>query len=197
MLFIATLSAEPLESDGKDFSLRIGGGYADFNDLGEILILNHQAYEKETYVLNLDGGWRFAENTGSLPFDFYLKGGLSWFNEQGYQDDIYEATLYVKVYYKWDFWKNRIRIGVGEGISYASDVPIVEEDDATGDKEVAKFLNYMDISADFDLGRLIRVKSLEDLYIGYTIKHRSGVFGLYSGVTGGSNYNMLTIEKNF
>lgn len=197
MLFIATLSAEPLESDGKDFSLRIGGGYADFNDLGEILILNHQAYEKETYVLNLDGGWRFAENTGDLPFDFYLKGGLSWFNEQGYQDDIYEATLYVKVYYKWDFWKNRIRIGVGEGISYASDVPIVEEDDATGDKEVAKFLNYMDISADFDLGRLIRVKSLEDLYIGYTIKHRSGVFGLYSGVTGGSNYNMLTIEKNF
>jgi len=197
LLFIATLSAEPLESDGKDFSLRIGGGYADFNDLGEILILNHQAYEKETYVLNLDGGWRFAENTGDLPFDFYLKGGLSWFNEQGYQDDIYEATLYVKVYYKWDFWKNRIRIGVGEGISYASDVPIVEEDDATGDKEVAKFLNYMDISADFDLGRLIRVKSLEDLYIGYTIKHRSGVFGLYSGVTGGSNYNMLTIEKNF
>ena len=146
----------------------------------------------------MDGGWRFAENTGDLPFDFYIKGGLSWFNEKDFQDDIYEATLYVKVYYKWDFWKNRIRIGVGEGISYASAVPIVEIDDATGnDKEVATFLNYMDISADFDLGRLIRVKSLEDLYIGYTIKHRSGVFGLYSGVTGGSNYNMLTFEKNF
>jgi len=198
LVFIATLSAEPLESDGKDFSLRIGGGYADFNDLGEILILNHQPYEKGTYVLNLDGGWRFAENTGDLPFDFYLKGGLSWFNEKNYQPNIYELTLYVKVYYKLDFWKNRIRIGVGEGISYASAVPIVEIDDAIGsDKEVATFLNYMDISADFDLGRLIRVRSLEDLYVGYTIKHRSGVFGLYSGVTGGSNYNMLTIEKNF
>ena len=104
----------------------------------------------------------------------------------------------MKVYYKLDFWKNRIRFGLGDGLSLASDVPIVEIADAEdSDKEVAEFLNYMDISVDVDLGRLIRVESMHDLYVGYTLKHRSGVFGLFSGVTGGSNYNMLTFEKNF
>jgi outer membrane protein len=93
---------------------------------------------------------------------------------------------------------NRVRIGLGEGLSWASDVPIVEVADAVNsDKKVAKLLNYLDISADFDVGRLIRVDELNDLYIGFTIKHRSGVFGLFSGVHGGSNYKMLTIEKNF
>lgn len=198
MVFVATLSAEPLEGDGKDFSLRIGGGYSDFNDLGEILAGSFNTYEGDTYVINLDGGWRFVENMLDTPFDWYLKGGLSYFHENGFQDDIYEATFYVKVIYKLDFWENRIRFGLGEGVSWATDVPYVEIADAFGsDKQVAVFLNYLDISADFDLGRLVRVESLEDLYIGYTIKHRSGVFGLYSDVTGGSNYNMITIEKNF
>ncbi|MBA1433616.1 MAG: hypothetical protein FAF04_08555, partial [Epsilonproteobacteria bacterium] len=49
----------------------------------------------------------------------------------------------------------------------------------------------MDISLDFDLGKLVRVKSLEEFYVGVLIKHRSGVFGLYNGVHGGSNYNSL------
>ena len=195
---MTTLFAEPLESDGKAFSLRIGGGYSDFNDLGEILSGSFNTYEGDTYVINLDGGWRFVENMLDLPFDWYLKGGLSYFDENGFQDDIYEVTLYVKVIYKADFWHNRIRFGFGEGVSWASAVPYVEIADAQdSDKKVAQFLNYLDISVDFDLGRLVRVESLEDLYIGYTIKHRSGVFGLYSGVTGGSNYNMLTIEKNY
>ena len=189
-----------MKSDGKDFSLRIGGGYSDFNDLGEILIGSFNTYEGDTYVINLDGGWRFVENMYDLPFDWYLKGGLSYFNENNLNEngDILEGTLYVKVIYKLDVLKNRIRIGFGEGLSLASDVPIVEiADAADSDKEVAKFLNYLDISVDLDIGRLMRVDSMHDLYLGYTIKHRSGVGGLFSGVTGGSNYNMLTLEKNF
>ena len=126
------------------------------------------------------------------------KGGLSYFDENGLQDNFFEATLYVKVYYKLDYMDNRMRIGFGEGLSWASDVPIIEIDEASiSDKEVAQFLNYLDISFDFDLGRLLRIKSLNNLYLGYTVKHRSGVFGLFSGVTGGSNYQMFTIEKNF
>jgi outer membrane protein len=192
------LSAELLKSDAKDFSLRIGGGYASFNDLGKIFLFKSATFKEETYVINLDGGWRFVENMQDLPFDWYLKGGLSYFNEKDLQDDVYEATLYVKVYYKYDFMDNRIRVGLGEGLSWASAVPMIELERAkVSDKKVAKFLNYLDISFDFELGKLIKVESLNDLYIGYTIKHRSGVFGLFSGVKGGSNYQMFTIEKNF
>ena len=197
-LFTFSLLAEPLESEGKDYSLRIGGGYSDFNDLGEILMGDFNHYKGDTYIINFDGGWRFVENMSDLPFDWYLKGGLSYFNENNWQDDIYEATLYVKVIYKWEVADNILRIGFGEGLSFASEVPIVEIADATGsDDKVAKFLNYLEFSIDFDIGRLIGVEEMEDLYLGYMIKHRSGVFGLFSGVHGGSNYKMLTIEKKF
>ena len=99
------------------------------------------------------------------------KGGLSYFDENGLQDNFFEATLYVKVYYKLDYMDNRMRIGFGEGLSWASDVPIIEIDEASiSDKEVAQFLNYLDISFDFDLGRLLRIKSLNNLYLGYTVK---------------------------
>ena len=197
-IFFTTLSAQPLQSDDKDYSLRIGGGYSDFNDLGEILAWNFNHYEGDTYVINIDAGWRFVENMSDLPFDWYLKGGFSYFNENDLQNDILEGTIYVKVIYKLDFLKNRIRFGFGEGLSLASDVPIVEiADAADSDKETATLLNYLDISVDLDLGRLAGVESMYDLYLGYTIKHRSGVAGLFSGVTGGSNYNMVTLEKNF
>lgn len=158
-------------------------------------------YGGDNYVINLDGGYRFVHNMLDWPFDWYCKGGISYFNEDGYQPDFLEATLYVKVYLKLDFWTNRVRIGLGEGISLAQEVPEVEIIDATNDDgtvdDTAKFLNYLDISVDVDLGRLIKVERMKDIYLGYTLKHRSGIFGVFNGVHGGSNYNMLTLEKNF
>ena len=114
------------------------------------------------------------------------------------EGNVYEATIYIKFYYNIDFWQNRVRFGLGEGLSYTSDMLWIEKDEAIReDDDYSKFLNYLDISLDFDLGRLIRYKPLENTYIGWTIKHRSGVFGLFNGVYGGSNYNTISIEKNF
>lgn len=196
-----TLHAGALLNEEKVYSIRLGGGFADSNDLGEILLGDWSRYPKDTSVVNLDGGWCFVENMSDLPLDWYLKGGVSYFDENGYADDILEVTLYVKVYWKIDFLQNRVRLGLGEGLSLADDVPIVEIDDARkGDGTLdptSKFLNYLDISADLDLGRLLQVESLRDLYLGYTLKHRSGIFGVFNRVHGGSNYNMLTLEKNF
>ena len=187
--------------------MRLGFGYSDLNDLGEILAGDWQLYPEKTTALNLDGGYRLSHNTFSWPLDIYLKGGLSYFDEKGvtFQGEKYkdflEATFYIKAYLKLDFWQNRIRLGAGEGLSLAQEIPVVEVVDASnGDGSVdptAKFLNYLDISLDLDVGRLVRVETMKDLYLGYTLKHRSGVFGLFNGVHGGSNYNMLTLEKNF
>ncbi len=201
MIFFITLHAEGVESDNKPFSFRLGYGVADANNLGDILIGDWNRYDKETTVINMEGGWRFVENAFDYPFDFYLKGGVSYFDENGYAEDFLEATLYIKVYGKVDFWDNRLRIGFGEGFSYAQHVPIAEVDDAANNDGTSdpttKFLNYLDISFDIDLGRLVRIESIKDTYLGYTLKHRSGVFGLYGRVHGGSNYNMVTLEKNF
>ncbi len=164
-------------------------------------------YPEKTTAFNLDGGYRLSHNTFSWPLDIYLKGGLSYFDEKGVlfqgkrYKDVLEATFYIKAYLKLDFWQNRVRLGAGEGLSLAQEIPVVEVVDATNGEgtvdPTAKFLNYLDFSIDFDVGRLIRVKSMQELYLGYTLKHRSGVFGLFNGVHGGSNYNMFTLEKNF
>ena len=209
MLLNAIVLAQSSTENSADYSMRIGYGFSDSNDLGEILTGHWNHYDGDTSALNLDGGYRFAHNAWNGPFDFYIKGGISYFDENGVVNehttqvskDFLEANVYVKVYLKLDFWKNRIRIGVGEGVSLAQEIPIVEVHDATNSDgtvdPTAKFLNYLDISADFDIGRLIRVNALRDTYLGYTLKHRSGVFGLFNGVHGGSNYNMITLEKNF
>lgn len=195
------IAAEDTSVDERPYSLRLGTGFADYNDLNAILKFDFNRYEKNLYVVNLDGGWRVGHNIFDAPVDFYLKGGLSYFNERGWADNLWEGTLYMKFFWKIDFYGNRVRLGFGEGISYAQEVPYVEQVDAENNEAkegaTARLLNYLDISMDVDIGRLIRVDAMRDLYLGYTIKHRSGVKGLYSGVHRGSNYLMVTLEKNF
>lgn len=198
-LFAIPLMAESEKHDDQPYSMRLGAGFADFNDLNAILKFDLNHYYKNLYVVTVDGGWRAGKNIFGAPIDIYLKGGLSHFNERGWADNVWEGILYVKFYGKIDFYGNRVRIGFGEGISYVQEVLVVEHDDADSSNYLAtaRLLNYLDISVDVDIGRMVRVESMHDLYLGYTIKHRSGVKGLYSGVHGGSNYLLMTLEKNF
>lgn len=164
------------------------------------MVLGDFNLSKEYSVINLNLGYKFIDNLWDLPFDLYFKGGISYFHER-VQNDFMELTLYIKLYWNIDFWHNRVRFGFGEGLSWAQKIPETEIIDARNSDgtydSTHKFLNYLDVSIDFDLGRLLGVKYLEELYIGYAIKHRSGIFGTFDGVHGGSNYNMLTFEKNF
>ncbi|MGD9655175.1 MAG: hypothetical protein AB7U44_08260 [Sulfuricurvum sp.] len=181
------------------YSVRLGWGIADKNDLGQILSGEGEFSGAKTHVLGIDGGYLLARSVYDLPIDIYLKGSIYRFLENHHQDSFWEATLYVKAYYNIDVWDNRLRIGGAEGISLAEQIPITEVIDAREKgSNTSKFLNYLDISADIDIGRLLRVPDWKDTYIGYALKHRSGVFGLINGVNhGGSNYDMIYIEKNF
>lgn len=184
----------------NDYSVR--GAYgtssaSDFDELYEFRGFNTSSYDTSAY--NLAVGYRFVEDFYDLPIDFTVNGGASYFDENGHQSDFLEATLYLKMFIKFNFLSQTFRYGIAEGVSYAGSVPWVEAEEARiEDDEQSNFLNYMEMSFDFDVGKLIRVKSLEELYLGYLIKHRSGVHGLYGGVQdGGSNYNCIYIEKNF
>lgn len=198
LLLLLLLSINLIAQD--DYSLRVAYGEASTKDLGEILSFDSDRHPDNLTVLSLDGGYLLKKEMFELPLDLYVKGGLSYFDEGNAPttSSVYEATIYIKVYFNIDFLENRVRLGLGEGISYTSDVLWTEYEEATREEEpYAQFLNYLDLSIDFDLGKLVRYKPLEDTYIGWTIKHRSGVAGLYSGVYGGSNYNTISIERNF
>jgi len=77
---------------------------------------------------------------------------------------------------------------VGNGLSYATEVPKVEKED---DDNAQKFLNYLLLELTLGLPKYPRW----DFVI--RIHHRSGVFGLYDGVRGGANFLCGGIKYRF
>ena len=197
LLVLLVLLSNNILAD-EDYSMRLAYGVASENDLGTIISGQPGSHPKKLTVLALDVGYLYKKNLFELPLDIYLKGGLSYYNEET-RDNVLESVVYVKVYYKIDFLDNRIRFGFGEGLSYVSSVLEAEHDESLAENgSTSNYLNYLDISLDFDLGKFIHYKPLEATYFGILLKHRSGIFGLVNNVaSGGSNYNSIYIEKNF
>jgi outer membrane protein len=193
-LFGLSVSAE------DKYSIRVAHGWATSSDLGEILFGQIDgSYGKDLSVTSLDVGYLLYKEINDLPIDIYVKGSLGYFYEDNIHDDILETIIYIKAYYNIDFLDNRVRVGLAEGFSYTSHILYAEKRDALENQDNnSNFLNYLDISVDFDLGKLTTYKPLRETYVGWAIKHRSGVFGLINNVRhGGSNYNTFYIEKNF
>jgi hypothetical protein len=181
--------------------MRAAYGKASSSALGDIISGDFSQHPKDLSVVALDGGYLLKEGAFEWPMDVYLKGSFSYYDQSAVNvDNIYEFTFYIKAYWNFDFLENRVRLGLGEGASYTSDILFVEEEEAASivDGKTSYFLNYLDVSLDFDFGKLVSYKPLHGTYIGWALKHRSGIYGLINGVSkGGSNYNTIYIEKNF
>ncbi|MDQ7043228.1 MAG: hypothetical protein Q9M34_06820 [Sulfurimonas sp.] len=198
LLLASLLYAQEVKEN--DYSVRLFGGASSASDFDELYTFSGFNTSKySTNVYGTDIGYKLVENLWSLPFDFYAKTGLSYFDENGHQADFLELTLYIKLIYKLNALGNQFRFGLAEGISYAGRIPWSEKQEAIQENDnQSNLLNYMEITFDFDIGRLIRVKKMQNYHLGYLIKHRSGAKGTYGGVSdGGSNYNCIYIEKNF
>ena len=183
----------------SNYSLRFAYGRLSTKNLGQIIFGNEQNYSPKLNVVSLDGGYLLKSKLFDLPVDLYLKSGISHFDEAGLKGDAYEFTLYLKVYYNLDYFDNRMRFGFGEGGSYTTSLLYYEKTDANDRHDHnSQGLNYLDISLDVDIGRLFKMELLKGTYIGWALKHRSGVFGLIRNVKhGGSNYNTVYVEKTF
>jgi len=184
---------------GNNYSLRISSGKATLSDFSEIIVANWKGHVKNLTVVSLDGGYKLKEHSDKFPVDIYAKMGLSYYDEDSMRDNNIAFRTYVKAYKNFDFFHNRIRFGFGEGISYTKNILYTEYYEAKQEKDNnSKFLNYLDVSLDIDIGKLFIYKPLYNTYIGWNLEHRSGIFGLINNVRrGGSNYNTLSIEKTF
>ena len=196
-LFIFILGVHVIAAQ-NNYSIRVAVGKPTLNSMGETLLGSVGNYDYNLKAYNIDGGYLLKQDLLDLRVDLYFKGGLTYYEER-FQNDIYGVDIYVKFYYNIDLWQNRIRIGVGEGASYTNHILKIEQIDAALHNDTnTHFLNYLDVSLDFDLGKLFRYKALHETYIGVLLKHRSGIFGLIDNVRhGGSNYESIFIEKNF
>lgn len=92
--------------------------------------------------------------------------------------------------FPWDRWLDT-RFAVGEGLSYASEVPPLEPRADPEEGDSARLLNYVYLELEF-------VAPGAPRWSGYTrIHHRSGVAGLFGGVRGGSNFIGLGVRYTF
>ena len=197
VLFFILFNILAQANDNK-YSMRVAYGTATTNSLGDVIVGNLGSHPRDLSVVAIDAGYLLKKDLFDLPIDIYAKGGLSYFSED-YKDNTYEGLAYIKAFYNFNFLDNRVRFGFGEGLSYTTSVLEAEEYEAALDNEnTSKFLNYLDISLDFDVGKLFNYQPMHETYFGILLKHRSGIFGLINNVQGGgSNYNSIYLERNF
>ena len=182
-----------------NYELRLTYARADNNDLLYIMVGDMAPNTSGIRMVSLDGGYKIAENFYHLPIDLYVEGGISKYLEKEYGPDVYENTLYLKGYYNFKPVGNHIRLGLAEGASYMYGTLHVEQEEAKKQGgNLSHYLNYLEFSADIDMGKLTKIQAFNELYFGFMIHHRSGIFGLINNVRhGGSNYEGIYLEKKF
>ncbi len=110
-------------------------------------------------------------------------------HDQGYQD--YEEYIPVLLLRYDHFpWNEQIHtsLAVGEGLSLTSQVP---EREAQIHGHSQRLLNYLAVELALTAPACPRYSLV------YRIHHRSGVYGLFGGITGASNFYVLGLRLRF
>lgn len=180
--------------------LRLVHGWATPSDTKEIVTFQNREDDRDNRLLSLFYGHPLSDELFGLPLATYLTPGYVWHWHSDVQDSGQEFVLAVKSYYTFD-WPSRWRVGLGTGFSYAAQISYIEEVEmARKGYEDVKWLLYLDFSLEMSLGRLLRLAAMDDIWLGYSLHHRSGIFGtssLFGRIKGGSNYNTISLQYHF
>ncbi|MEE4279294.1 MAG: MipA/OmpV family protein [Halieaceae bacterium] len=154
-------------------------------------------------LLSVYSSRQLTETLFTLPIEGWLSAGLAYRDENGQQDNFLEGVLAYKALFRRFPWSQRVetRIGLGHGFSYAGSVPALEQQKAEEkNRRKSRLLHYLEFSLDVSTGDLLGVDSLRNLFFGFYVHHRSGIFAnadIYDNVYGGTNVNALYFEWEF
>ncbi len=176
-------------------------GVASESDFGPALAFYYERPEQRTNVTSLSVGRYMGNSLFGWPADIVAFGSIQHFGEGGFQPDAIGAAVYIKAYREIRLGQSRfpLRLGLGEGLSYASRIPIVEVEDFAPETS-AKLINYLEWTLQTSLNHLLGhggrrfSAGIKTIYIGYSIFHRSTVFGLFGSKGGGVNYMGISME---
>lgn len=191
------------ENNGNPWSLRVAGGCTTTTKLNEILRGNFNCNYEDVRMASVSAARLASEHTFGLPLETWVRLGLARHFEGDVGSDFFEGFFSVKALYRQFPWSETVgtRIGIGSHISYAGEVPALEEEKAEDNtRNTSRLLHHLEVSLDVSLGDVLRIPSWHNLYFGYAAHHRSGVFSsadIYSNVYGGSNINTLYLEWEF
>lgn len=185
--------------DAKPY-VRLAHGWATSSDLNDIISFNRERDYDNNQLTSIFYGHPLADDLFGMAIQTYLTPGAVWHWNSGVQESSQEYVLAIKSYYTFD-WPFTWRLGVGEGFSYAAKISHIEQVEMDN-KEVkaSKWLLFLDLSLDIDLGKTFAIEALDDVWLGYSIHHRSGIFGsssMFGNIKGGSNYNSVYLQYHF
>jgi outer membrane protein len=181
--------------------LRWAFGWATPSNIGEIFHLEAEKDEYNNRLTSLFYGVPIAESLFTLPIQLYFTPGFAYHLESDVQDPIAEYIIAIKAYYTFT-WPVRWRLGFAEGLSYVSSLTYIEEVEIEekGYTNGSHLLNYLDFSLDLNLGDTFNAPSLDKLWLGYSLHHRSAIFessSMFGRIKGGSNYNTVYMQWHF
>ncbi len=170
------------------------------SDLQDIFLGKIKSDRYQHRLFSIAYGIPISDRLFGLEIPLYFTPKVVQHFSSEVQSSFNEYVLAIKAYlpfqkpFKW-------RLGFGEGLSYVERITFVEG------SELAKkgfagnrLLNYLDFSMDVHLGSAFGLKALNSFWLGLSIHHRSGIFkssSLFGRISGGSNYNGLSLYYDF
>jgi hypothetical protein len=204
--FLATplLAQSAADSPSRD-AVRMYWTKSSETDLVTGFAGDFDASKESNYLIGASWGRKYSDTLFGLPFPMTANIGVQYINERGYQPDSYGVTAFIKAHYdmRVPWTQKTVRLGLGEGLSYLSRIPMSEQRDfAKKDAESEKLLNYLEWTIDLPLRQFPAIDSLiqnrlEELNVGFIVFHRSSVFGMFAESKGGVNFMGFGIEARF
>lgn len=202
---LAALASSAAWAEGER-SLRVHWNKSSETDLATVVIGDYDASPESNYLIGATYGYQFSDTLFSLPLEMTANLGVQYLDERGYQSDGYGITAFIKAHYRWRLpWTDKqVRLGLGEGLSYVTRIPMSEvRDFAKKGAESEKLMNYLEWSVDVPLRQfeplhgLFQGGAIEELSVGFLVWHRSSVFGMFSETGGGVNFMGFSFEARF
>jgi hypothetical protein len=168
---------------------------------------DYDASKESGYLIGASYGRRFSDTLFGLPFPMTANIGVQWLNERGLQDNGWGTTAYIKAHYTWKLpaTTKHITLGLGEGLSYVSVIPLSEQRDFArkNGAQSEHLLNYVEWTIDVPLRQfatfepMFQGSRIQDVTVGFVVWHRSSIYGLLAETKGGVNYMGFGLQARF
>ncbi len=190
----------PQHLKAKQF-VRVSHGTASPSSLGEIIKFQEASDPFQNKMLSVFYGIPISDTLFGANIPLYFTPGYIHHAQSSVQPSVFsEYILAIKGFYTIKL-PIKLRIGFAEGLSYASKVTYIEQNEMDKNNyRSSKLLNYLDVSVDIELGDLFNAPSLNGLWLGYGIHHRSGIFetsSAFGRIKGGSNYKSFFLQYHW
>ncbi|MFT5234047.1 MAG: outer membrane protein [Candidatus Krumholzibacteriia bacterium] len=200
-LGISSDRSKPLKPEVSNRAYwRVAQGWATPSSLADIFAGEAEKDEFNNKMTSVFYGHPLTDRLFGLPIDLFVNGGLVWHWKSSVQDHSQEVVANIKMFYTIPL-PVRLRLGAAEGVSYVNSIPYVEETQlAKKGYEPSKLLNFLDFSADLNIGDITGGESMKHWWLGYSIHHRSAIFESaqqFGRIKGGSNFQTVYLQWHY